>query len=413
MTARLPLSALLLLVGSSALSEVVSVDVSEWAQTGTGVTPSGWTVTNIDAYADGSVRFDRESDLALSPEYRGIVTQLVMTIKPSSETTARFLTAIPVVANVGAGNLVAAATKAYEEQTFAWRIEDGVCRFRLQNATGTGNVGWGIRSLTVYLDRIEAPQDLREDAVWADALTVSWTPDPRAVSNEFELCRIVTVPPRYELLRDWDFTSLTNATGNSKTFRELDPPEELWDVGGVVIGLQKYDGGHLQIGNTDVGGVMALPLKPAVGRLAAMDLLRSDKDGNFSAVIGCVGPDGVTNECARISLHPESERSVVAIPDEAESLVIISERGDNRIRVEDVKVVTDYVPGSVTTNVTTALRTRKSTLTVKRLVAGDWIWRVRSFDAQGEASAWSPYRAVTISSKDPKSPFRGMAVVIR
>jgi len=206
---------------------------------------------------------------------------------------------------------------------------------------------------------------------------------------------------------------LTNTSGNSKSFLELDPPDELRDVEGTVIGLQKYDGGHLQIGDTQTGGVMALPLPSASGREAVMDLLRSDKDKNFSAVIAVVGADGQTNECARIPLVPEPVTSVVALADEAESLLLISEKGDNRIRVEDVKIVTDYVPGCVTTNEVARRCIARNALFVSRLEPGDFIWRVRSFDGAGVVSAWSPYRKVTLRADAPRAPVSGFAVIIR
>jgi len=398
----------------SSQAEVVSVDVYEWARIGTGVTPSGWTVTNVDEYAsEKGVRFDTKDDIALSPVFPGVVTQLVMNVKSSNTNMTRFLTAVPVVANAGARSLPANATKSYEIQALVWRFEEEVRRFRLQNVTGREGGSWGVRSLDVYINRIEAPQDLREEAVYSDAFSAAWTPDARAVSSEVEAGRITVILPKYDLLRDFDFTSLTNTSGNPKPFLELRPPDELRDVEGLTIGLQGNDGGHLQIGNTKTGGVMRLLLPTGSGREAVMDLLRSDKDNNFSAVIAVEENDGQTNECARIPLVPEPMTSVVSLADEAKALLLISERGANRIRVEDVKIVTDYVPGYEMTNEVARCRTARNARTFKGLEPGDFIWRVRSFDEGGTESAWSPYRKVTLSADDPRRPVPGLAVVIR
>jgi len=390
------------------------VDVYEWARTGTGVTPSGWTVTNIDEYtSEKGVRFDTQYDQALSPEFPGVVTQLIMNVKASSTNTTRFLTVVPVVAGVDARSFPAKASKSYEDQALVWRYEEDVRRFSLQNSTGTGNSGWGIRSLDVYIDRVEAPQDRREEKIYSDAFSAAWTPDARAVSNEIEVCRITTVPPKYDLLKCWDFTLLTNTSWSTTNFvKSTDFPPSLSDVEGLELNLQGKAGGHLQIGKRDTGGSMVLPLPEGWNRTALMTLFRHTTDSDSIIEVCSVAEGGVTNGFASPFLTEWPAVCSFSFPDDAVSLVLLS-RPKHRIRVENVKIVTGYLPGYATTNGVTRCRTVRNVRTFKGLDPGDFIWRVKSFDGQGVDSAWSSYRMVTLSTVDPKRPVPGLAVIIR
>jgi len=376
------------------------------------MTPNGWEVCGVDDYADNGVRLNTKDEYALSPLYAGCVTQLVMTIRASSVTVTCLLTAVPEVANEDARLLPAEATVSYAEQRFAWRSEEGVRQFRFQNI-GRGIAGWGIRSLDVYLDRAAAPRNLREDNRYSDALSIGWDHDSRAVRHEFEVCRVDTVLPQYDLLKEWDFTSLTNTSGASRSLDKLNPPAALDDVDGSVIGLQKYDGGHLQVGDTTRGGTLVMPLPAASGRSAVVGMFRYEKDGNFRAVVGYEGPVGETNEIARIHLGTQSATCVFPLDDVATAFVVQSLKADNRIRVEDVKVVTGYVAGSVRTNVVASGRTSRNETTVRNLPSGDLLWRVRSLDSLGGVSAWSPYRAVTLDASNPPTDRPGFTVFIK
>lgn len=415
MKVRALLLAGVLLTAVSAGAEIVSVDVYEWARTGTGVTSTGWEVFEIDEYqADKGVRFDRLSDYVLSPEYPGSVTQLVMTVKPSSTNVTRFLTAIPVVAVSGARNLPAAATKSYEMQTLVWRPEESVRRFRLQNATGSGTAGWGIRSLDVYVDRIEPPHDLRVVCAYADALSVAWQPDPRTAVTELELDRVITVPPTFTQLERWDFSVLTNATGNPLEFSKVPGAETLTGVSGKYLNVQPHSGGYLQAGNTVGAGKIRIDLTSSGERTALLRLYRSDASGtDGSVVVSSVTTGCTTNLVGEpfLTTRPNEFRVDLGVDDCA--LLIETAVKARRIRIEDARIVTDYVPGYATTNALPVRRTSRLECTMRELDSGDYIWRVRSFDAEGVGSAWSGFVNASLDPKSPRRPVPGFAISIK
>jgi len=413
MGSRILLAILTALAVVSATAEVLSVDVGAWAQTGTGVTPSGWTVTNIDAYADGSAKIKEDDDRVVSPLYQGVITQLVMSVKASSVDLKRFLTVVPEVANSGAQNLTAQAVDSYTNQVFLWTQEEGVRRFRLQNI-GKYVSGWAVRSLDVYIDRIEPPHDLCVVCAYADALSVAWEPDPRAAVTELELDRVTVVPPTFTQLERWDFSVLTNATGNPLEFSKVPGAETLTGVSGEYLNVQAHSGGYLQAGNTSGAGKIRIDLTSSGERTALLRLYRSDASGTD----GPVTVSSVTTGCATnilaepfLTTDPNEFRVELGVDDCA--LLIETAVKARRIRIEDARIVTDYVPGYAVTNALPVRRTNRSNCTMKKLDSGDYIWRVRSFDAAGVGSIWSEYIGVTLDPKSPRRPVPGLAIFIK
>ena len=47
---------------------------------------------------------------------------------------------------------------------------------------------------------------------------------------------------------------------------------------------------------------------------------------------------------------------------------------------------------------------------LKDLVPGEWVWSVRSFDANGRDSRWSPFRAAGLDPARPRRPVPGFSV---
>jgi len=407
------LSALAIL---SSGAEIVSVDVSEWPSANETVTASGWTVRGISAYKeDGGVTFDAVGDYAISPIYPGCVTQLVLRVCSTRPDLVRNLKATPVTADVSARQWTMACTAEpkYVEQSFSWQPAEDVRQFRFQ-IEGSSNGNWRVGALYVHVDRVEAPHALTSDVRYSDALTVGWDPEARAVRQEVEIDRVDVTPSRYDaLLRKWDFTSLTNNTGNTKDFSLLDPPESLWDVGGTNLNLQGWAGGHLQVGKRDDVGIMMLPLMAKVERTALVTMFRHYNDENDGDVpLFYVADSGETNVLANPVLTSRPTAYVFPLPDEAVSIVLQS-RSKRRIRVEDVRIVTGYEGGFSTTNLVVLHRTVKCNHTEKGLVPGGYIWRVRSFDRGGTESAWSEFVHVTLDRRNPKRPIDGLAVIIR
>ena len=392
------------------------MDIGEWPSDEEIVTPSGWTVNGIDAYqTNKGVTFNAVGDYAVSPQYQGFVTQLVLQVCSTSSPILRYLKAIPEEASSSARTWTLEATSEakYSEQSFAWKVSEGIRRFRLQ-IEGPQGGNWRVGSLTVYLDRVDPPTGLREINAHSDALSVGWQPEVRAASYGVEVAQVETLLPKYELQKEWDFSSLTNISGNPKTFVIPDGlPPSLRDVEGRTLNLPKREGGYIQIGNSSTGGLMLLPLPETAGRIAVTEIYRCDKDGNFWAFVGFEGPRGETNEIATVHLGTNVQTRVFAIPDAAEKLIFRSERGDNRIRVADVKIVTDYEPGSVKTNTVASVSATGCEKVVKGLAPGDWLWRVRSFDREGMYSEWSPYREATLDADAPSFDRPGFLLFLR
>ena len=406
--------------------EVIAVDVAAWAEVGTGET-NGWTVSGIDRYNDGLPRFDTKDDFALSPEFADNVTQVVLRVKSSNATMTRFLTLIPAGVSSGARQQVAAASTSLTNETFSWTQAEAVRQFRLQNETGRGLAGWGVASLTVYTDRLGPPTGLREETLYRDAFVAGWTAAPKAVRHEVRFASVTRVPPRFETVAAWDFSSLTNTYGTTRTLDQLKVanPGLLDGLSGEKVCMQKYEGGHLQIGMGEELGRLVLPLPeiprnagPLTGILCAWKYPARGKPTMPLYLVA----DGVTNDLATVELTNERAEYSFPIPAGigAESVILSSATNgialsdqNGRVRVERFAILSDYVPGSAATNAFSSIGAKTTRQMLKGLSPGEWVWSVRSFHADGRDSPWSPFRAVVLNANRPRRPRLGFGLLIR
>ena len=395
--------------------EVIEVDVGAWADMGTGMT-NGWEVSGISrTAADGLTRVKEIADYARSPEFDFTVTQLVMRVLCANAETKRFLTITPTISEPEAQKHMAERSAKLTEQVFAWNPTEGVRQFRLQNDTGTGSTSWGIAALAVYTDRVVPPTGLREDALYRDAFAAAWNPASKAVRYNVKYASVTRTPPSYEMVAGWDFSSLTNATGNSKDLEALkkDFPKVLDGVTGTNLGLQKYDGGHLQVGKSDVAGAMELQFEAEVSsRICLITNWRHDKDSSSGCSAFCLCGDGSTNEVISLTAGANPATDMFALPDGTSTLRVESLKS-RRVEISSVIVVADYDPGSAMTNEFRTIGTRATAKVVKDLAPGEWLWAARSFDAEGRDSPWSPFRTVILDREMPCYPRPGFSISVR
>lgn len=423
------LAATVLVLPLFAFAEVIEVDVGAWAEIGTGTTAEGWAVSGIDRYADGLTRFGAKSDFACSPEFVGTVTQVVLRVRSSSDTVARYLTLTPTLAASDARRQTAEVSKSPTDQTFTWTLSEGVRQFRLQNDTGSGNAGWGIAALTVYTDRIEPPTGLWDDPAYGDAFTAGWDAVARAVRYEVRYASVTRVPPQFETLAMWDFSSLTNTYGgNPRTLDQLKSvnPGMLDDLSGENVCMHAYESGHLQIGTKEKLGVLVLPLRFALEGLGELTGVLSawkhpDDTNKTTMPIWSLGK-GETNDLATIELTGEKTEYRFPIPESfvAESIILSSttnglglKEPHGRVRVESFAVVSGYVPGTVTTNEFKSVGTRAAERLLTGLGSVEWVWSVRAFDAEGRDSPWSVFRTVILDGRNPRRSPSGFGIFIR
>ena len=412
-------SATFLFVPFLVFGEVIEVDVGAWADVGTGMTEDGWEVSGIDRYSEkegGYTRLNTKDDYVLSPDFTNVVTQVVMRVKCSNVGTERFLTLTPTISQDGARCQVAVPSESMMDETFTWTLSEDVRGFRLQNDTGKGTVTWAIASLTVFCTpRIVPPTGLREDALYRDAFAAAWDPASKAVRYDVKYASVTRIQPSYETVVEWNFSSVTNTSGNAKDFEELrkEFPNVLDGVTGTNLGLQGKDGGHLQIGKSDVAGAMELQLDATVSsRICLVTNWRHDKDSSSGCSAFCLGEDGSTNEVISLTAGASPATDMFALPDGTCTLRVESLKS-RRVEVLSVIVATDYDPGSVTTNEFKILKSRATEKVVKGLAPGEWLWAVRSLDADGRDSPWSPYRTVILDPKSRSYPWPGFGVSIR
>lgn len=402
--------ALLLPLAGSAFGEAVSVGVNEWCASTNTVLPSGWTANGITPYHVKGVQFPKKSDYALSPDYSGPITQVVMCVRSSNLQVQRFLTMTPVIPDLPEEKLQAFPTAdKFEFQTFVWDAALGVRQIRFMKE-GVDTAGWCISELTIFVDRLDSPRELAVDAEYCDGFAASWEPSEEAVRHEVEVREIV--PARGASLARWDFTSLTNTVNATKDLDEI-AHGDLGEFSGTNLCLAAYQGGHLQVGKSDKPGALVLPLPDGVGRTCLAELFCAPESTPSGDVyLYAVDGTGATNVLAMPVLSPEKASFAFALPDDAVELQFVS-RSKRRIRMTGAEVVSDYVPSSVSTNEPIRVRSRTSSCIVKNLKPRGWQWRVKSFDRRGVESGWSEAARADLEPGDPPRPRPGFQMSLR
>ena len=414
-----------LLAAFPVIGEVISFNVSEWADVSTGVTSEGWEVCGLDRYTDnGLTRFNTQNEYAISPEFKDVVTQVVMRVKSSNASMTRYLTLTPIDPSSGARPQTAAASTSLTNQTFAWALSEGVRRFRLQNDTGLGNAGWGVSELTVYTARIDPPSGLRDDPLYCDAFLAGWDAVPQAVRYEVKCVSVTRTPPRYGTVASWDFSTLTNTYGSTRDFEQLlvKFPDLLGNLSGSNVCMQAYESGHIQIGKGDNLGLLALPCQASGDGLTGILCAWKYPDGAKTTLPIYFIRDGVTNDLATLEITNDKTEYSFPLPDDLATDCILlssttnglSQKDKNgRVRVERFAIVSGYIPGTATTNEYLSVGTRATEKLVKDLASGEWMWAVRSFDPEGRDSPLSPFRTVILDPTRPPRPRPGLVLQIR
>ena len=425
-------SAAFLFVPFLVFGEVIEVDVRAWADMGTGMT-NGWEVSGIDRYSAGEggyTRLNTKDDYVLSPDFTNVVTQVVMRVKCSNVGPDRFLTITPTISQIGARRQVAVPSESMIDETFTWTLSEDVRGFRLQNDTGKGTVTWAIASLTVFCTpRIVPPTGLREDALYRDAFAAAWDPASKDVRYQIQCASVTRMPPSYETVAEWNFSSLTNTHGGNPRTLDLlkkDCPGKLDDLTGMNVCMEKYTGGHVQIGQKEKLGLLGFPM-PSVpdGSRPLTAILRVWKhpdDSKCPTMPIHWAAGGVTNDLATFELTVDKREYRFPIPKDVaiESVILSSttnlltqKESHGRVRIESFAIVSGYVPGSVTTNEFKTMKSRATAKVVKDLAPGEWLWAARSFDAEGRYSPWSPFRTVILDLEMPCYPRPGFSISIR
>ena len=424
-TGRLAFLAGCLLAAFPVVGEVIPFDVFEWAAVSTGVTSEGWEVRGLDRYSDnGPTRFNAQDEYAISPGFKDVVTQVVIRVKSSNASMTRYLTLTPIELSSGAKPQTAAASTSLTNQTFVWALSEGVRRFRLQNDTGQGNAGWGVSELTVYTARIDPPSGLRDDSLYCDAFLAGWDAVPKAVRYEVEYISVTRTPPQYETVASWDFSMLTNTYGSTRDLDQLQVkfPDVFESLSGSNVCIQANESGHIQIGKGDNLGLLALPCQASGGGLTGILCAWKYPDSAKTTMPIYSVRNGVTNDLATLEITKDRTEYRFPLPDDLATDCILlssttnglSQKDKNgRVRVERFAVVSGYIPGTATTNEFLSVGTRTTEKQVKDLVSGEWMWAVRSFDAEDRDSPWSPFRTVILDPTRPPRPRPGLMLQVR
>lgn len=244
----------------AAQEEVVDVAALVAAANAKMTETNGWTMTDLDGYTDGTLRFNTKDDALLSPHFPSPVVRLVCRVRCSTLTPTRSLAVLDaetdrvcaVFANCEKDNKL-------EEQSVALDASEKVCQFKLV-LDGSGNTGWGIAAMTVITaDGVSRPLGLQLERATATQATFSWTNGAHCVSNRVDLYSVVATPSE-ETVFSCAFDNFTVAgKGQSVNYDERMLLENAPLSGVNVYAPTSFVSGVCQIGTGDKLGSLFHP----------------------------------------------------------------------------------------------------------------------------------------------------------
>lgn len=148
----------------------------------------------------------------------------------------------------------------------------------------------------------------------------------------------------YAVVTAWDFSSLTNTTGNTKNLETLPGCEVAEGITGENLCLQGHEGGFLQIGKSDLAGRMDLPV-PAERRelVCRLTVWRHAKDKGSEIPVSYRTEDGAVSALTTLALSAEPQVFDFAVPETAAG-VIVQSTSTRRVKVRTAAFLTRVPP---------------------------------------------------------------------
>ena len=308
------------------------------------VATNGWTLSGLDRYDEGCVKFDTKGDWLLSPDFGGPMLRIEASVRCSNLEPTRLLYVFAGdETKPRASFAVCAKANAEEMQTISFGADSDVTRIRLQ-LDGSHNAGvWGIGSLTIVTSTaVSRPEGLRVTRATSANCSVAWENCAGTVSNRVETWCVTRDAAGETVLLETDFDGFE---GNPASNRDM--TDRLHDlIGANVSGVNVYalaaTNGICHLGKTREPGMIRIC---CCGRYAGVRLAMSAKryPGDKEQTTVAYELDGGTNAVETIELADEFSEHVVdlsSVPDGAAVLIgYCTTVSNRRVLIDGLSVV--------------------------------------------------------------------------
>ena len=352
-----------------------------------------------------------------SPTFAHTLTNIALDCRCSSTNATRFLEIVPLI--VGAGgtktNVDAAVTlPAVSDRKSVHRIDfdrDMGVNAVLIRMKGSGNTGvWTVYSATISHtgpDPLGAVANLRAERLTETSFVAAWDPAARAESYALRVWQeSVGEPSGSASLLSETFSSAVNSGGNPILVEDGTRGYDVPGWSGAAVYLPARSQGVIQIGTGKSTGWLLSPPLNSVGEGTASVVIHakrySHKDEGTRMPIDLVR-GGETNTIGVFTLtdtwsyHATTLDSLQA----GDRLLLHSiTNGDGkRAWIDSVQILTDYVPGAVSTNEVLSVEGLATTSYALEDLSPETYWLEVRADAANEEGSWSLPLQVVLGSR--------------
>ena len=415
-------------VSLSAEAHVDQPSVREWS--GTAYHDGGWFTFQMPApyaeggaYPDGAMKFDKTGEFVLSPLYPAPIRKMLVKAACSSASPTRTLQIAPFVAGVEAESLAGSLSASDDVQVLDFSPSANVTAFRLF-VGGSGSTGvWGVSDVCVFYgektadedavllefaSQLPAPENLRAEAIAADALTVAADAVSGASGYRFEVFRLEGTP---ETVAREDFASAPALSSEGWTFGAVSNASLGMATSSYVDGKSAGDAGALKIekGKGDEPVVVEIVSPEFAASVSEVSYVSKRSTGDSSdriTVYGRASGSSEWNAIAEpfaIATSQKWTTNAVAAAGVRQVKFVFTASGDATCRpcgIDSLRVV--YGGDETRTAVAGAAGvSAEPRLSLTGLVRGRHAFRVQAVGGDGcRDSSWSEERIVDLAWAD-------------
>ena len=271
-------------------------------------------------------------------------------------------------------------------------------------------------SQALAAEELAMPENVRCEEVYRDRFVGRWSNCEETVSNVVEVKKTEFVDFDADWTCSWDFSSLTNTSGNTSKI-ELNESDLYSELSGETLRLPVRPSGILQIGVTGKPGALVLPAQESYSSLNLVFHGRRAGDGKMPVRFEI---DGMTNFVTSLSLTTDGNMDWYVLPltnvADGASIMLGScvsmtnesvNVNDGRVWLTQVGFAESVVEAHVNTNsvLTKRFAARESTKVTGLEPQSSYLFRVKSVGASGRESAFSPMCEVRTTDERKPADF--------
>lgn len=249
---------------------------------------------------------------------------------------------------------------------------------------------------------------------YCDGFVAEWTLASGAVATRLRVEEIVNIPEQCESLAAWDFSAMTNSSGNVANIEN--GFSERWPgLSGQTLRAPANSCGVVQIGVNDRAGQLKIERVPhGAEHLIVRATIRNQK-GNRYMAMDCLDETGATNATQKILVAGEfADYAFPVSGTSTASLAIHSTNKDYPLLVESLRFVKDLVAAHTATNDVASVDAPapRRHWAFRGLHPGEYLWRRADIMPGDTPPVWSDTARIELSPDAPRMP-RPLNIIFR